>query len=333
MHSNNRYVTRATTLAFLCAVVIVAAGCTVSKQEAPALMGPSGFALSMQMTAAPQLLPRDGSSTSAISVTVFNADGSPKPNQRLRFVTDFGTLNLAEAVTGPNGNAIVVFTAPDVNVNSSMATVSAVPVEAADLANTSAGSVRIGLIGPDIPVPSFTISNTGPAVLDPVTFDASASTLSGSPCDLLCTYTWDYGDGSNNIGSNTKDIVVQHAFQTSGAFTVTLTVTSPSGTSRSVSKSLVVSPPAPPVAEFDLLPASPTAPATVTFDASRSSVGQGATIAQWVWTFGDGSAGQTTTSPATTHQYNTAGTYNVTLYVIDNLGRRSVTKIVTLTVQ
>src|SRR5262245_44444205 len=148
MHSNNRYVTRATTLAFLCTVVIAAAGCTVSKQEAPALMGPSGFALSMQMTAAPQLLPRDGSSTSAITVTVFNADGSPKPNQRLRFVADFGTLNLADVTTGPNGNATVVFTAPDINVNSSMATVSAVPLEAGDLANTSAGSVRIGLIGP-----------------------------------------------------------------------------------------------------------------------------------------------------------------------------------------
>src|SRR6185503_13462963 len=121
-----------------------------------------------------------------------------------------------------------------------------------------------------------------------------------------------------------KDIVVQHAYQTSGAFTVTLTVTSPSGTSASVSKSLVVTPPAPPVAEFDAVPATPTAPANVTFDASRSSVGQGATINQYVWTFGDGTPGATSTTPAVSHSYNTAGAYNVTLYVIDNLGRRSV---------
>ena len=70
----------------------------------------------------------------------------------------------------------------------------------------------------------------------------------------------------------------------------------------------------------------------MTFDASRSSVGQGATIAQYVWTFGDASSGPTTTTPVVTHPYNVAVSYNVPLYVIDSLGRRSVTKIVTLTV-
>ena len=100
--------------ACLCAVVLVA-GCTVSKQDAPSLAGPSGFALSMVVTASPQVLPRDGNSTSAISVNVFNADGTPKPNQRLKILTDFGTLNLTDVATGPNGNATVVFTAPGVN--------------------------------------------------------------------------------------------------------------------------------------------------------------------------------------------------------------------------
>jgi hypothetical protein len=32
------------------------------------------------------------------------------------------------------------------------------------------------------------------------------------------------------------------------------------------------------------------------------------------------------------HQYNVAGSFNVTLYVVDSLGRRSATTIVTLTV-
>jgi len=315
----------------LCAAVLVA-GCTVSKQEAPSLMGPSGFAMSFVVTAAPQVLPRDGSSTSAISVTVYNADGTPRPNQRLKLVSDWGTLNLPDVATGPNGNAVVVFTAPGVNENTVMATISAIPLEAADLANTNVGSVRIGLLGPDIPVPSFTISNTTPAVLDPVTFDASATTVGAATCSIACTYTWDYGDGSNNIGSNTKDIVVQHAYQTSGAFVVTLTVTSPSGTSASVSKSLVVAPPALPTAAFDPIPATPTAPASVTFDGSRSTVGAGATIASYVWTFGDGTPGATTTVPVVSHQYNVAGSFNVTLYVVDSLGRRSATTIVTLTV-
>jgi PKD repeat protein len=321
-------------LTALCSIAVIS-GCTLSNQEAPPLAGPSGFALSLEMTAAPQVLPRDGNSTSTITVTIRNADGTPRANQRVSLRPDFGTLAFTDALTGPNGTVSVVYTAPGINVPVDTDTIRATPVEAGDAANNTSfngGSVRIQVVGPSIPAASFTISNTTPAVLEAVTFDASASTLGGSACSTACTYTWDYGDGSNNIGSNTKDIVVQHAFQTSGAFTVTLTVTSPSGTSGTVSKSLVVSPPAPPVAEFDAVPASPTAPANVTFDASRSSVGQGATIAQYVWTFGDGSSGATTSTPAVSHSYGAAGSYNVTLYVIDNLGRRSTTKVVTLTV-
>jgi PKD repeat protein len=325
--------TRSRLGASLCAAVLVA-GCTVSKQNAPSLMGPSGFAMSFVVTASPQVLPRDGNATSAISAIVYNADGTPRPNQRLKFVTDFGTLNLTDVATGPNGSATVVFTAPDVNqfVPLAMATIIAIPLEAADVANTNVGSVRIGLIGPDIPAPSFTISNTNPAVLDAVTFDASATTLGASACSTACSYIWDFGDGSNNIGATTSGIVLQHSYSTPGVFLVTLTVTGPSGTSSSLTRSLTVAPPAPPTAAFDPIPASPTAPATVTFDASRSTVGAGATITSYVWTFGDGTPGATTTDPVVSHPYSVAGSFNVTLYVVDSLGRRSSTTIVTLTV-
>jgi PKD repeat protein len=337
MHTRkSTLLTRARIAAGLCGVVF-AAGCTVSKQEAPSLMGPSGFALSMRVTAAPQVLPRDGVSTSAISVTVFNADGTPKPNQRLRLIPDFGTLNLTDVLTGPNGNAIVVFTAPAANENvpQGTATITAVPVDAADLGNTNVGSVRIGLIGPDIPEPSFTISSTSasPAVQDIITFDASATRLGASACGTACSYTWDFGDGSNNIGATTSGMIIQHLYSSSGVFIVTLTVTGPVGTSSSVTKTVTVAPPALPVAAFDPTPASPTAPATVTFDASRSTVGLGATISQYVWTFGDGTPGATTTDPAVSHSYNAAGSFNVTLYVVDSLGRRSATTVVSLTVQ
>src|SRR6185436_12620293 len=43
----------------------------------------------------------------------------------------------------------------------------------------------------------------------------------------------------------------------------------------------------------------------------------------YTWTFGDGSASQTTTSPATTHTYGAMGPFTATLVVKDNHGATS----------
>jgi PKD repeat protein len=312
-------------IAAFCTLAL-AAGCTVSNQEAPPLAGPSGFGLFASLSATPEALPRDGVSRSIINVDVRNND-QPYANKVLILTADVGTLSAAQVVTDNNGHATFFYTAPGFNDPSVQATIVVSPLQNGDVANVRSDSIRVALIGPDIPMPSFTISNPSPAVLDSVTFDATATTLGGRACSTACSYVWDFGDGSNTIGSTTSGLVVQHAFGSPGVFLVTLTVTAPSGTSSSLTDKVTVSPPALPVAEFDSIPASPTAPATVTFDASRSTVGQGATISQYVWTFGDGTQGATTTDPVVPHLYNAAGTYNVTLYVVDSLGRRSATKV------
>ncbi|MDD2775382.1 MAG: PKD domain-containing protein [Gallionella sp.] len=59
-------------------------------------------------------------------------------------------------------------------------------------------------------------------------FDASLSANSGGLLTAgQAIYTWDFGDGSTAIG-----MTAHHAFQTSGLFTVSLTVTLPSGVSN-----------------------------------------------------------------------------------------------------
>jgi PKD repeat protein len=333
MHSSNRIdrVMQARVLAALC-LLVFGVGCTVSDQKAPGLAGPSTFALFANLSATPEALPRDGVSRSIINVDV-NNNGQPYANKVLILATDAGTLSAAQVITDANGHATFFLTAPSFNDPADQATVYVSPLQNGDVANVRSDSIRVAFIGPSVPVPSFTISNTNPAVLEAVQFDASATRVAGVLCSTACTYIWDFGDGSNNIGATTNGIVIQHAYSTPGPFLVTLTVTGPSGTSNSVTKTLTVALPAPPVAAFDPIPASPTAPATVTFDASRSTVGPGATITSYVWTFGDGTPGATTTDPAVSHPYNAAGSYNATLYVVDSLGRRSPTTVVTLTVQ
>src|SRR5689334_11513506 len=111
MKSSSRQPRALWCLAALCGIAITS-GCTTSNQEAPPLAGPSGFALSLRMTAAPQVLPRDGNSTSLITVTALNADGSPRANQRLLLKPDFGTLSFTDALTGANGTVSVTYTAP-----------------------------------------------------------------------------------------------------------------------------------------------------------------------------------------------------------------------------
>ena len=72
---------------------------------------------------------------------------------------------------------------------------------------------------------------------------------------------------------------------------------------------------APPTAEFVAAPIAGTAPLEVTFTDFSSGT---PAITSWEWDFGDGSALGYGASPV--HQYTSAGTFHVTLTVIDNDG-------------
>jgi glucose/arabinose dehydrogenase len=61
-------------------------------------------------------------------------------------------------------------------------------------------------------------------------------------------------------------------------------------------------------------------PLTVSFDGSASKDPDGNTPLTYIWNFGDGSAPTETTTPTTSHTYNTAGTYTAELKVRDARG-------------
>ena len=96
---------------------------------------------------------------------------------------------------------------------------------------------------------------------------------------------------------------------------------------RLVPPGIIIPPPTGLVPQFTLSPGSPTDHQVVLFDAS-SSTSTGGTIVSFQWDFGDGGRGSGVT---TTHSFNNAGTFIVTLTVTDSIGRtNSVSQSVTV---
>jgi PKD repeat protein len=303
--------------AVIVAIAAFASACTVAKQEQPSLAGPSGFAQSLQVTAAPQVLPRDGSSMSTISVLARNADGSPMGGRRLLISATAGMLVTSEVNTANDGRASVIYIAPSRNEAVSSVTIQVTPVEGGDRVSTHSTSLILEVRGPDVPVASFTFAPATAVVLESVTFDASNTLFSGQACGSACSYSWNFDDGSSATG-----IAVQHTFSSAGVFNVTLTATSlADGTSNSSTKPVVIAPPAPPVAGFTTGTCAVPAARCVRFT-DASTVGNGATINGYLIDFGDNT--NSTTLPAE-RTYAVAGTYNVRLTVTDNLGRTATT--------
>lgn len=76
-----------------------------------------------------------------------------------------------------------------------------------------------------------------------------------------------------------------------------------------------------PTAVFTYSPEAPVAGETITFNATRS-YDLTSHIISFTWYFGDGSPSINETDPTTTHAYNAAGNYTITLTVTDNEGYR-----------
>jgi PKD repeat protein len=320
MESTNRF--QALTWRTVAAIAALAvSACTVDKQEAPSLAGPSGFALSLTVSAAPQVLPRDGSSMSTIKIVAREASGAPKANQRLRVLATAGSLNVSEVETDANGLATVLFVAPSMNEPVSFVTVDVIPLEKGDLANTNPRSVRIGVLGPDIPVANFTFDPANATVQDLISFDARTTSLGGAPCLSACTYSWTFDDGASATGMGAA-----HPFGSAGVFNVTLTATSvATGTSSSATKPVRIEIPPAPEAALSINPTSPAAGVDIVFS-SASIVPPGVTIVRHVWNVDNGGPAVDTgavPSYTLTGGYLAASSHQVTLTITDNYGRTS----------
>jgi PKD repeat protein len=138
------------------------------------------------------------------------------------------------------------------------------------------------------------------------TFDGAGSSDSDSS---FMEHYWNFGDGHGGYGT-----VTGHRYAAVGTFTVTLTVIDDSGNrgEQQQNVTIVTLSNLPPVANFT----SACSELTCSFNAGASYDTDG-TIANYAWTFGDGTTGSGMTPSRT---YAALGTYPVTLTVTDNRG-------------
>ncbi len=99
--------------------LVAVSACTMKKQEAPGLSGPSEFGTAITVTVTPDVITQDGASQSIVTATARGPNGEVLPNVPLRAEirvnntpTDFGALSARNLVTGSDGRATVVYTAP-----------------------------------------------------------------------------------------------------------------------------------------------------------------------------------------------------------------------------
>ena len=176
------------------------------------------------------------------------------------------------------------------------------------------GAAVTRLSGVTVPTPAFTFTPTAPEKSASVRFDASTTTDEGAVCLDVCTYSWNFGDGSTGTGR-----IVNHVFTTAGPRTVTLTVSDDAAGSASTASTVTVANVAMPMVTLVVVPSPPLADQPATFTAT-ATVATGHSISSYFWTWGDGNT-QTTVEPTVTKAYSEVGTYVPSVRVTDDLGQ------------
>jgi PKD repeat protein len=321
------------TLSKFCVVALAVSvsACTVQDTPAPALTGPSEFALRIALQTTPDSIHQDGASQSRLIIEATESDGRPARGLPLRIemvvdnvIQDYGTLSAKTVVTGDDGRATVIYTAPPKVANMGgdgvIVTFRVTPVgnnyRGEEARTIDLRLLPTGIILPPNAAPTslFTFTPSAPQVLQTVVFDASGSTDEGAACPS-CSFTWDFGDGGTGSG-----VFSTHTYRHSGTFAVTLTVSDARGAVGVSTQAINVSSGPPPTAAFTFSPTEPAPGQRIFFTAAASRAAAGKTIVEFDWDFGDGTFGG---GVQTSKVYNTPGTYVVTLVVEDDAGEES----------
>jgi PKD repeat protein len=239
-----------------------------------------------------------------VTATVLDATGKGVPGQTVTFATSAGTVSPSPVVTDSGGLAQSTL------VSARAATVTA-----------SAGNVQATAVTSAQPLVSITLSVTPAVTLGTATPLAVTITRASAAAQVQAV-ALDFGDGQViALDPATVSTTVLHTYQSTGTFTAILAITeAQTGTQQTQTPITVTAPPPVPSLSVTLTvtPPTPAAGTAVTLTAPISYTA-GANV--WVWNFGDGSTGRTTSSNATIYTYVSAGTYTAKVTVTDSFGR------------
>lgn len=234
-------------------LALTLAGCGMDKTSIPELVGPAELGLSLYLDARPDVVTADGYSTVSLQATARNQIGQPAPGVGVFFTladasgnfADIGKLNTNTAVTGSNGVAQVIYTAPprtDQTANTSI--LIAVRPIGGDANGQIYRTVRIELrsaeprLFPQIP---GNVTPNCQFVMEPATGvlrlgqDLLLQSSANDEDGYIVRYHWDLGDGSTE---DKPDIVYRYALP--GSYTVTHVVTDNGGLESTCTKAVTV---------------------------------------------------------------------------------------------
>ena len=291
------------TLVGALAVVVTTAACTVSETEAPALAGPSTLATDLNIQATPDTIMWDGSSQSTVTVDARGPNNQPIRGLSIRVdmlsggqVADFGTLSARTIVTGDDGRARAVYTAPPRPLDGADGTVLTLlftPI-GSDFRGALTRQVDIRLIPPGVilppngaPQPAFTFSPSAPQAFQTVLFDASGTKDEGVECGSACSYTWSFGDGGSGSG-----MTASHDYRAAGSVHRVAAGDRCEGPERpDLAEHHDHRRARPPTASFVYSPTAPRAGQQIFFTAEASRAATGRHIVSYDWNFGSGRTG------------------------------------------
>ena len=175
-------------------------------------------------------------------------------------------------------------------------------------------------VRPASPVVSFSMDPIAPQAPATVKFDASESFIPSS--EDVTGFEWDFGDKSSQTGPIFTGARIEHTFEKSGDYVITVRVKTTSGKEYSHQKTLVVRDPLKLTeirACFLIQNKKGTiqAGSAVTVDPSCST----GSFQTWNWDFGDGS--QSDARMPLPHVYTSSGQYRIVLTATTRDGRKS----------